>query len=105
MSADRQEERIREAAGEMRRDAEEMEQRSEELGEHIDEAKSTAAQRPDAPEQVRPSDESEEPPEGTENVAGDWRGESSGSQQGEDAEDAAEEQRGADETGAAEQAD
>ena len=105
MSADRHEDRIRDAADDMRRDADDMEERSEELGEHIDEAKSTAARRQDAPEQTRAPGEADEPPEGTEDVAGLWRGESSGSQQGEDPEDAAGEQRGADESGSAEEAD
>ena len=88
MSPDRQEGRIRDAADQMQRDAAEMEQQSAELSEHIEEARDVAAQRPDAPEQTGSGGEAGEPPEGTEDVAGDWRGESSGAQQGEDAEDA-----------------
>ncbi len=92
MSADRQEDRVHEAARDMEREADEMERQSQELDEHIDEAKSAATKRQDAPEQARDAEGSEEPPEGTEDVAGDWRGESSGAQQGDDAEDAAGEQ-------------
>ena len=90
MSADRQEEKIREAADDMRRDADAMEHHSAKLGEHIDEAKSAAAQRHDAPEQTRDADGSEgNAVEETEDVAGDWTDESAGAQmdQAEDARD------------------
>jgi TolA-binding protein len=80
MSADRQEEKLRDATSDMARGGDEMEHRLDELENHIDDAKSTATQRQDAPEQTRGLEDAEE-------VAGDWEGESSGAQQGDDAED------------------
>ena len=75
MSADRQEKKIEEPVEEMRQGQEAMEHRLDELGEDIDDAKKTAGERQDAPD---PS-----------NTIGDWRGEATGSGQGEDAEDTA----------------
>jgi hypothetical protein len=89
MSADRPEDRARDATSEMARDGREMEQHLDELSEHIDEAKAAAAGRQDAPE---------------EQAAGDWEGASSGSQQGEDPADTAGEQPGAGASGEAEPA-
>ena len=76
MSADRPEERIREAEQEMERDAEEMEEQLEDLGEDIEGAEQAAANRPEADSDF------------VGDVAGDWEDEASGAQQGEDAVDA-----------------
>ena len=97
MSADRQEEQVRDAASGMARGGEEMEHELSRLEGHIDEAKSAATQRQDAPQQRRSAGEGGD-------VAGDWEGESSGSQQGEDPTDTEGEQRGADASGEAEPA-
>ena len=75
MSADRQEKKIEEPVEEMRQGEQAMEHRLDELGEGIEDARKTAGERQDAPD---PSD-----------TIGDWRGEATGSQQGEDAEDTA----------------
>jgi hypothetical protein len=81
MDAERQEHEIDETARALDREADELEQRNEELAEHIDEAKTAAANRPEA-DTVGAGEEE------TEDVAGDWGGEATGSSQGEDAEDA-----------------
>ncbi len=62
------EQAIRDQTAEMAHTAGDMEERIEDLGEEIQDAKRTAAQRQDAPDE--------------ELVAGDWEGESSGSNQG-----------------------
>lgn len=75
MSEARDEERaVREEADEMAQAGDRMEKRLDGLDEDIDEAKTVAAQRQDAPD---PTDE----------VAGDWEGEASGAGQGDDATD------------------
>jgi TolA-binding protein len=80
MSADRHEEKLRDATSDMARGGDEMEHRLDKLEDDIDDARSTATQRQDAPEQTRGIED-------VEDVAGDWEGESSGAQQGDDAED------------------
>ena len=67
------EQAIREQTSEMARTADRMEGEIDELGGDIADAKKTAAQRQDAPD--------EEP------VAGDWEGEAAGADQGDDATD------------------
>lgn len=69
------EQEIREQTGEMAHTADEMEHEIEELGSDIQDARKTAAQRQDAPDE----------PVGE--VAGDWEGEASGADQGDDATD------------------
>ena len=74
MSEEREDEQaVREHTSEMNRTADRMEDRIDELGGDIADAKRTAAQRQDAPD---------EPP-----VAGDWEGEAAGADQGDDATD------------------
>ena len=68
-----QEQAIREETSEMASTADTMEGRIEDLEGDIADAKRTAAQRQDAPD---------EPP-----VAGDWEGEAAGADQGDDATD------------------
>ena len=80
-SPERAEAGFREQHEDLEAQADRLEQRNEELEDDIGEAKRVAAQRPDAP------DDANEPPEGTENVAGDWEGEASGADQGDDAQD------------------
>ena len=75
MSADREDE-IRDQLHGMEREQRDMEEQLSDLEGGIDEAKSTAKQRQDAPEQA---------------PAGDWEDEAAGAQQGEDAEDAVDE--------------
>ena len=77
MGADRQEEEVRAAADEMERDADRMDHELDRLGEHIDEAENAADARPEAHRDL------------IGDVAGDWEDEATGSQQGEDAVDAA----------------
>ena len=84
MDAERQEEEIRDANQDLARSGEEMEHRLDQLEGDIEEAKEVSAQRQDAPEKAREPDGSEA--EG-DDAAGDWEGEASGAQQGEDAED------------------
>ena len=99
MSADRQHDEVRKDADALERRGDQMEHQLDELGQDIDEAKKVAAQRQDAPDDT-------EPPAETENVAGDWQGESSGADHGEDAEDTQDgPQAGADGSGDAEKAD
>lgn len=66
------EERDQSAERAMEQRGDEMEQRLNEVEEHLDEAKQAAANPPVEPD---------------EGVAGDWEGEATGSQQGEDAKD------------------
>jgi hypothetical protein len=85
MSEERDEEQaIREETSEMAQTADRMEQQVDELGDDIDEAKKTAAQRQDAP------DETVGPDEPAGQVAGDWEGEAAGADQGDDATDSGE---------------
>ena len=74
-AAQGEEHAVREQTTEMARTADGMEERIDELGGDIDDAKRTAAQRQDAPD-----------PKHNE-VAGDWEGEASGADQGDDATD------------------
>ena len=80
-AAQGEEQAVREQTGEMAKTADGMEERIDELGGDIDDAKKTAAQRQDAPDETTGPDE----PAGQ--VAGDWEGEASGADQGDDATD------------------
>ncbi len=80
-AAQGEEQAVREQTTEMARTADGMEERIDELGGEIDDAKKTAAQRQDAPDATVDADE----PAGQ--VAGDWEGEASGADQGDDATD------------------
>lgn len=107
MDAERREDEIDDATQQMARGGDQMEERLDQLGDDIDEAKSVAAQRPDSPHKRQPAGEKtpESEAEGDE-VAGDWQGESSGAEQGEDAEDVAKgPQAGADDEGQAQEAE
>ena len=75
-AAQSEEQAVREETSGMDRTAKGMEERVDELGGDIEDAKKTAAQRQDAPD---PKNQ----------VAGDWEGEASGAHQGEDATEAA----------------
>ena len=68
-----QEQAIREETSDMESTAGRMDERLDQLGDDIKDAKQTARQRQDAPD---------EPP-----VAGDWEGEATGADQGDDATD------------------
>ena len=74
MSPDERDDDVQEPLQDLERGERQMEQRLEHLEEDIEDAKKTAAQRQDAPDD--------------DVVAGDWEGEATGSSQGEDAEDA-----------------
>ena len=76
MSEERDDEQaVRDQTAEMGHTADEMEQRIDDLGGDIEDAKKTAQQRQDAPDE----------PVGE--VAGDWEGEAAGADQGDDATD------------------
>ena len=74
-AAQGEEQAVREQATDMAKTADGMEERIDELGGEIEDAKKTAAQRQDAPD---PKDDV---------VAGDWEGEAAGADQGDDATD------------------
>ena len=74
-AAQGEEQAVREQTTDMDRTAAGMEERIDELGGDIQDAKKTAAQRQDAPD---PKDNE---------VAGDWEGEAAGADQGDDATD------------------
>jgi hypothetical protein len=76
MDAERREDEIRDATQEMARGGDEMEEQLDRLGDDIAEAKQTAAQRPDAPQQRTPAGETAEDDGDDEDPAGDWRVES-----------------------------
>ena len=77
------EQEVREQTTEMAREGDKMENRLEELGDDIKDAKRTAAQRQDAPD-ATPGESADDPVGQT---AGDWEGESVGADQGDDATD------------------
>jgi len=87
-SPEAQERAIREETANMDSTADRMDERLDELGGDIQDAKRAAAQRQDAPD---------EPP-----VAGDWEGEAAGADQGDDAMDTGEMDAGDDATDTAE---
>ena len=90
-AAQGEEQAVREQTSEMAQTAEGMEERIDELGGDISDAKKVAAQRQDAPDETVGADE----PAGQ--VAGDWEGEASGADQGDDATDSGDLDDGADE--------
>ena len=80
------EQEVREQTTEMAREGAKMEDRLEELGDDIKDAKRTAALRQDAPD-AAPGETADDPVGKT---AGDWEGEASGADQGDDATDTGE---------------